>query len=218
MEQVEKEQEELPSCLNLYDNASMSSLNTPPLIADQIAEKSLLTFGDSKNSSIAIKKNNINSIQQNYHSALLPLRKISDEDKKNKGNPEVKEHSYKDFQKKHFLKIKQVENEENENVLNLSPSASRYSRSSPDKIDIFDLVMAFETMKSYKFYFPHNNSEVIISNISSLDFFRSKKKTIQRKHFRKSRVAKNSPMHSLGTISNSEASLNKAKLNKELTN
>lgn len=68
-------------------------------------------------------------------------------------------------------------------------SARIFSPGTERFIDLFELSMVFENMKSYKFYFPHNNAELVIRKF----FYErnrglSGKKNRRKKYWKKSRI------------------------------
>ena len=107
----------------------------------------------------------------------------------------------KNFKPNNFLELKI--NDKNTELR--SPTSQRLSAiSQTDKImDLFELALNLERMKSYKIYFPHNNSEHIIH---SLQLINAQSMKLKKKVFRKRKII--SPFSSKICLVQSEKIIN----------
>lgn len=194
MEKVEEAEEMLASLISFQDPNSSTIKDESLNDFDRQAGNSLLMFGEEEfktDVKIANSQQNMRIVRPlhkklTYHSPLLP--KIYEETHpKEKESEEKPLNLQKNFQSKHLLRI--------DTQTNINPSSERitsartFSPGTEKFIDLFELSMVFENMRNYKFYFPHNNAELVIRK-----FFYGRnnglsgKKNRRKKYWKKSRI------------------------------
>lgn len=172
---------------------------------DKQVENSLLTFGEERFKKEIQKESSPFQIQitrspqkkLSYHSPLLARVQ------ENRNNNDTEENksttSQKSFQSRHLLRI-----DTQAEIRKESQSVSPTSAFSMEKaLDFYELNLFLDSMKCYKYYFPHNNANVVIQKINYENHkVLSEKKTIRRKNWRKTQIisSKISEVNSMNEI------------------
>ena len=208
MEDIELKQEELDSIYNIYfENnltptiSTIKTINgTSPSLAskefdNQVHNNNLIlnTYNIDSQESVgkkSLKYPRLTSKQLSYTPNLKKIIEKEDDSEKLNEKKDSQE-SFRNFKEKHFLEVKTHQNED----ISLTPgriSATPTPNINDKYQDLFELALNFENMKSYKFYYPHNNAELIIKSINLLQtkYMESRKRTFKRKkHLKDSRIS-----------------------------
>lgn len=196
LNEIEKKQDELASFFSFIqddpNSPSMKEIVQNKTDFNKQIQNSLITYEDPINNittnDLFTKNQRILKKKLTYHSPLLSKMCLKNEDEEQK-DQKIEGNSHKNFQTKNFLTIETMENKinniGNKNSNEISASQRLSYNQKEKNLDLCELALVFESMKCYKSYFPHNNSNAIVKEINDRQNYNINTKKSKRKKFLK---------------------------------
>lgn len=186
IENVENQQEELGSIFNIFQDYSISSLEFDCLNQnlEQNTQNNPFSKHGESNENSALKIGN--SFKRLNH--LSPLLKPIAEENIIPNEFAYEEEDVKNRPRKISLpKIHIFENINKNDQFEVKPHTIR-SQSVMNEVgmDFLEFMMKFETLKNFKFYYPHNNADLVIKKL----IMSNKKSSVRKKINRRRKFGK----------------------------